>query len=85
VLDPGQRNGDAAQESQQFQDGDRDQPGLGPNRGSCWRYGGLLRREVDAGEQVDRDPAVLGPPADDLPGVQAVHLLAELVIFSDFT
>ena len=39
--------------------------------------------EVDAGEQADRGPAVPGLPADDLPGVQADGLLAELVIFLD--
>jgi len=39
--------------------------------------------EVDVGEQADRGPAVLGPPADDLPGVQAGGLLGELVIFLD--
>ena len=38
--------------------------------------------EVDVGEQADRGPAVPGLPADDLPGVQAGGLLAELVIFS---
>ena len=37
--------------------------------------------EVDVGEQADRAPAVPGRPADDLPGVQAGGLLAELVIF----
>jgi len=40
-------------------------------------------REVDVGEQADRGPAVPGLPASDLPGVQASHLLAELVIFLD--
>jgi hypothetical protein len=40
--------------------------------------------EVDLGEQADRGPAVPGLPADDLPGVQAGHLLAELVISFDF-
>ena len=37
-------------------------------------------REVEVGEQADRGPAVPGLPADDLPGVQAGALLAELVI-----
>jgi hypothetical protein len=37
--------------------------------------------EVDVGEQADRGPAVPGPPADDLPGVQPGGLLGELVIF----
>ena len=38
--------------------------------------------QVEVGEQADRGPAVPGPPADDLPGVQAGRLLAELVILS---
>ena len=37
--------------------------------------------EVEVGEQADGGPAVPGRPADDLPGVQAGGLLAELVIF----
>jgi hypothetical protein len=37
--------------------------------------------QVDLGEQADRGPAVPGPPADDLPGVQASALLGELMIF----
>jgi len=36
--------------------------------------------EVDVGGQAERGPAVPGLPADDLPGVQAGRLLAELVI-----
>jgi hypothetical protein len=36
--------------------------------------------EIEVGEQADRGPAVPGPPADHLPGVQGGHLLAELVI-----
>jgi len=40
-------------------------------------------REVEVGEQADRGPAVPGLPADDLPGVQAGALLAELVILFD--
>ena len=39
--------------------------------------------EVDVGEQADRGPAVPGLPADDLSGVQAGALLAELVILLD--
>jgi len=37
--------------------------------------------DADAGEQAERGLAVPGPPADDLPGVQAGALLGELVIF----
>jgi len=37
--------------------------------------------EVDVGQEADRGPAVPGPPADDLPGVQAGALLGKLVIF----
>ena len=36
--------------------------------------------EIDVGDQADRGPAVPGPPADHLSGVQADGLLAELVI-----
>jgi hypothetical protein len=36
--------------------------------------------DVDLGEQADRGSAVPGLPADDLSGVQADGLLAELVI-----
>jgi hypothetical protein len=39
------------------------------------------RSEVDVGQQADRGPAVPGPPADDLPGVQTGALLGHLVIF----
>ena len=36
---------------------------------------GYRDREVEVGEQADRGPAVPGPPADHLPGVQAAACL----------
>jgi len=49
---------------------------------SCSRCRATCDGEIEVGEQADGGPAVPGLPADDLPGVQAGGLLAELVILS---
>jgi hypothetical protein len=82
-VSPGWRDDGVAQEPQQFRDGDRDQPGVQVRAGVVLALRGDGDGEVDVGEQADRVPAVPGPPADDLPGVQAGALLAELVILFD--
>ena len=82
-VSPGRGDDGAAQEPQQFRDGDRDQPGVQVRAGLLLALDGDGDGEVDVGEQADRGPAVPGFPADDLSGVQAGALLGELVIFFD--
>ena len=80
---PGRRDDHVAQEAQQLRDGDRDQPVVLAGRGLLLALHGDRDGKIDVGEQADRGPAVPGLPADDLPGVQAGGLLAELVILFD--
>ena len=82
-VSPGWRDDRVAHQPQQFRDGDRDQSGVRAAVGVVLALGGDGNGEVDVGKQADRGPAVPGLPADDLPGIQADHLLAELVIFCD--
>src|SRR5881398_1827222 len=68
--------------SEQFRDGDGDEPErAGTAVAGALQGGG--HGEEGVGEQADRGPAVPGLPADDLPGVQAGGLLAELVVLFD--
>ena len=79
-VSPGRRDDDVAQKPQQLRNGDRDKGSVQVRAGVLLALHGDGDREVDVGEQADRGPAVPGPPADDLPGVQAGALLRELVI-----
>ena len=67
--------------AQHFGNGDWDQAYLQAGVGAAVQGDG--DGQVHAGEQAQRAPAVPGPPADDLAGVQAGDLLGELVIFLD--
>ena len=79
---PARRRDDgAAQHAQHFRNGDRDQAYLQAGAGVAVQGNG--NGQVSAGEQAQGAPAVPGPPADHLAGVQAGHLLSELVIFLD--
>ena len=72
----------SAEMSEQFRDGDGDQPEFagaavaGPLQG-----GG--HGEEGVGEQADRGPAVPGGPGGDLAAVQPADLLGLLVVFLD--
>jgi hypothetical protein len=68
-VSPGWRDDRAAQEPQQFRDGDWDQFGAKLRAGVVLALQGG-GGQVDVGEQADRGPAVPGLPADDLPGIQ---------------
>jgi hypothetical protein len=52
------RDDDLAQESQQFRDGDRDQPGVRLRARLVLAFQGDGNSEVGVGEQADRGPAV---------------------------
>jgi len=81
-VPPGWWDDRAAQQPQQFGGGDGDQPGQ-LRAGVVLALHGGGDGQVDVGEQADGGPAVPGPPADDLPGVQPGGLLGYLVIFLD--
>ena len=73
----------AAELSEQFRDGDGDQPeDAGAAVAGALAGGG--DGEEGVGEQADRGPAVPGGPGGDLAAVQPGDLLRELVIFLDF-
>ena len=77
---PRWRDDEVAQQPRHLRDGDRDKSGQ-VWVGVLLALGGGGDREVDVGQQSDRRPVLPGPPADDVPGIQAGALLAELVIF----
>jgi hypothetical protein len=73
------RDDGAAQHAQHFRNGDRDQAHLQAGVGVAVQRDG--DGQINAGEQAQGAPAVPGPPADHLTGVQPGNLLGELVIF----
>ena len=73
----------SAEMSEQFRDGDGDQPEFaGAAVAGALQGGG--HGEEGVGEQADRGPAVPGGPGGDLAAVEPGDLLRELVILLDF-